>query len=298
MTPPEPAVPPAEPPAPVPPVPPVPAVRPAPVPYPDDVSVPAVDPAPASPRRWPRTALRWAAAVAVFGVVGGGVAYGVTRPERTRIPGLHTPDDGRWTYPPIALPKLPAGRPRPLSDANPGGRHYVDVRSLLLPAPLTATPDRAVPGSTGWLPVTTFLAVYDGMTAYRTDSEQSTLREDGLRHIAARAWTMPDGTRTDVFLLQFTSSAYAALYRSNVEVHALDGATDTVKDGTVASRSAVPPAVEVVAAGEKAPYGPTAARYAWLYAGDTIALVRQTRKGSVAEVPFRQTVRLQAQLLG
>jgi hypothetical protein len=40
-------------------------------------------------------------------------------------------------------------------------------------------------------------------------------------------------------------------------------------------------------------------RFAYLTAGDTVALVRQTRKGgTVPEQAFRQTVRLQTQLLG
>lgn len=281
---------------------PVPVPAPAAEYLPAPASEPAADAGPpraARPRRKARAVLRWTAALLVFAAVGGASAWAVTLPERTRLPGLHTPGDGRWTYPPLALPKLPAGRPRPLADANAAGRHYADVRSLLLPAPLTAKADPALPGGTGWLPAGRFVGgVYGQMSPSRIATEEAVLRENGLRHIAARAWTMPDGTRTEVYLLQFTSSAYSALYRSDVEAYTVKGVGDTAPDKSVASRTAVPSAIDVEASAEKPPYGPTAARYAWLYSGDTIALVLQTRAGSVAEVPFRQTVRLQAQLLG
>lgn len=261
--------------------------------------MPSDPPVPRGPRRGLRAAARWTAAVLVFAVLGGATAYAVTRPERTHIPGLATPDDGRWTYPPLALPKLPAGRPRPLDDAkNLGGHHYVDVRSLLLAPPLTARTDPAVPGATGWLPVAGFLKVYDDMDAYLTQAESDELREQGLRHIAARSWTMPDGTRTDVYLLQFTTAGFASLYEPNTEARRIKGVADSADDKSLASGKGMPPAVTVAAHAEQPPYGATAGRYAWIFAGDTAGLVVQTRKGSVAEVPFVQTVRLQAQMLG
>ncbi|MFI1097749.1 hypothetical protein [Streptomyces sp. NPDC020917] len=252
---------------------------------------------PRAGRRVLRAAMRWTAAVLVFAALGGATAYAVTQPERTRIPGLRTPDDGRWTYPPIALPKLPAGRARPFADANPGHHHYADVRSLLLPAPVGATPDRAVPGPAGWLPTDAWLGLFQVSDDYLRKTQAAQLREQGLRHIAARSWTSPDGTRTDVYLLQFLSSGYADLYAPSIGAERLKGAENTAKDSGVASK-AIPSGITVEASAESPPYGATATRYAFLHAGDVIGLVVQSRKGPVAGVPFRQTVRLQAQLLG
>jgi hypothetical protein len=260
-------------------------------------AVPEEPRTPRVPRRGLRAAIRWTAAVLVFAAFGGATAYAVTQPERTRIPGLRTPDDGRWTYPPIALPKLPAGKARPFADANRGRHHYADVRSLLLPAAVGATTDRAVPGPIGWLSPDAYLKLFQLDSDYLRTTQSAQLRQQGLRHIAARSWTSADGTRTDVYLLQFLSSGYADLYAQTISADRLKGVDDTAKDAGVAAK-VIPEDVAVDAFAESAPYGATATRYAVLHAGDVIGLVVQSRKGSVAEVPFRQTVRLQAQLLG
>lgn len=269
--------------------------------------VPPLDPAvvaerAATRRRRVRAALRWTAAVAVFAAFCGATAYAVQRPERTKIPGLRTPGDGRLTFPPYALPKLPAGKPRPLADANHGGRHYVDVRSLLLPAPLTAVTDKSVPGPTGWVPTRTFTDLYNAdkdKDAYMVREREEELEQDGLRHIAARAWTTPDGTRTEVYLLQFLTTGYSQTYRNSLEAQRLAAAQEEDDDKSVKS-AAIPSGIEVAAFAESKPYGASAVRYAYVYSGDTIGVVIQSRKGAVEvpEVPFRQTVRLQAQLLG
>ncbi|MYS22613.1 hypothetical protein GA0115240_142514 [Streptomyces sp. DvalAA-14] len=246
-------------------------------------------------RRKLRAALRWTSAVLIFAALGGVTTYAVTRPERTKIPGLKTPDDGRWTFPPYALPKLPAGKPRPLNaGANPAGHHFVDVRSLLLPAPLTATAERNLPGKSGWLSVDSYLKLYS-LAGDLAPFEKTALKDDGLRHIAAEGWTMPDGTRTEVYLLQYISSGHLQL--SDVRGADLKGVTTNAPDNSVPSRS-VPTDISVSAYAEVKPdAGDT--RYAYAVAGDTLALIVQSRTGGpVPEVPFRQTVRLQAQLLG
>jgi len=48
---------------------------------------------------------------------------------------------------------------------------------------------------------------------------------------------------------------------------------------------------------EAKPYGATNEREAYLVAGDTLALIVQSRKGTAKAVPFQQTVVLQSQLL-
>jgi hypothetical protein len=258
---------------------------------------PAPGPAPKAPRRKLRAALRWTSAVLVFAAFGGAATYAVTQPERTRIPGLKTPDDGRWTFPLYAMPKLPAGKPRALDTAaNPAERHYVDLRSLLLPAPLTATAEPALPGKTGWLSVDSYLKVYD-LQGDLLSGEKTALKDDGLRHIAAEGWTMPDGTRTEVYLLQYISTGYLGLSANGIQGADVKGVKQNMADDSVQSRS-VPADISVNAYAEDKPDAQDT-RYAYARSGDVLALVVQTRDGGlVPEVPFRQTVRLQAQLLG
>ncbi|QNA78135.1 hypothetical protein C8250_024065 [Streptomyces sp. So13.3] len=197
---------------------------------------------PKKPRRVLRAVLRWTSAVLVFGALGGGVAYGVTQPERTRIPGLRTPDDGRWVYQPLALPKLPAGKPAALDDTlNPGGRHYADPRSLLLPAPEGARLDPAFPGAKGWLPT----------DRYR--NELSYTRLDGAPTVDEERDLGTNGAETGAVVYQYVESG---------------------------------------------PSEEAQLRYAYISAGDTIGLVVLSHKGTVPVVPFRQTITLQAQLLG
>lgn len=84
---------------------------------------------PAAPkdRRKLFAALRWTAAVLVFAAVGTGVAYEVTQPVRTDIPGLSTKADGRWAYPALAKPTLPPGAALPFAKDNKDGIHYAAI---------------------------------------------------------------------------------------------------------------------------------------------------------------------------
>ncbi|MER7845718.1 hypothetical protein ABTZ03_17430 [Kitasatospora sp. NPDC096077] len=93
-----------------------------------------------------KAAVRWSCAVLVFALAGTGTALAVTAPDRTDIPGLATASDGRYTFPPLALPPLPSGKAAPdLKDkstdkgADQGKHsHQADLRHLLLPAPKEA----------------------------------------------------------------------------------------------------------------------------------------------------------------
>ncbi|MFF2077914.1 SPOR domain-containing protein [Kitasatospora sp. NPDC058162] len=93
-----------------------------------------------------KAAVRWGSAVLVFALAGTGAALAVTAPERTDIPGLATAGDGRYTFPPLALPPLPSGKAAPdLKDKGrdktkdkDAGLHLADLRYLLLPAPKEA----------------------------------------------------------------------------------------------------------------------------------------------------------------
>ncbi|WP_017242400.1 hypothetical protein [Streptomyces sp. SS] len=260
------------------------------------------DAVPAAPRKSRRVlwaVARWTAAVVVCGGVGAGTAMGITALDREDVPGLATESDGRWEYPRLTLPALPADRPRPFTEGNDGEVHYADLRELLLPAPAGATPDPKLSG--GFVSTDAYLSLYG--KEFRGDLRQS-LADSPLRHIAARGWTTPDGTRTSIHLLRFSSVAYAEEYlRGSVEVDSTDGPTalpegvEDVDPETFADDIGVPD-TRANAYRERKPYGPEQTRWAYVQAGDTLALITQTRKGEALAVPFQQTVTLQNQLLG
>lgn len=266
----------------------------------DAASAEAVAPRPRKrlrDRRGLRAAVRWTAAVVAFAALGGAAAYAVTQPERTEIPGLRTPDDGRWSYPALKLPKLPAGAPRALDgDGNRARRHYADVRTLLVPAPAGAKADKTFPGATGWLPTGDFLELYP---AEDRKELSATLEQNTLRHIAARAWTMGDGTRAEVYLLQFATWGYSS-----------DVKDKFVADGAPAKAAAADydtewestwlddPELHISLFDEDKPRGAEHVRYGYVQAGDVLAVVVLSKAGTQPAVPFHQTVLLQAQLLG
>ncbi|MEU0087954.1 hypothetical protein [Streptomyces sp. NPDC006274] len=263
----------------------------------------APEPVPSAPRdrRKLRAVLRWTAAAVVFAAVGTGAALGITGQERTDVPGLSTLSDGRWDYPPLSRPTLPAGAPLPLVQENPGEIHYAGLEQLLLPAPAGATPEPDLGGERARVPVDRYLGQY---AADDREALREHLTEGGLRHIAARGWSMPDGTSARIFLLRFHTSALAGRFFAE----RLGGAPDTsVRPAGVEEvssydtdydRAAQVPSTERYVYDEAEPRGPVHVRHAYITAGDTIALVVVSRKGGTPLVPFHQTVVLQNQLLG
>ena len=257
-------------------------------------------PAPKKDRRVLRAVLRWTAAVVVFAAAGAGTAYGITGMERTDLPGLATQSDGRWDYPTIVKPPLPSGRPGPFDIGNPANAHYADLRALLLPAPKGAVDDKKLHGTDGWLATKDFLAEYAQKET--RDMLRESFVDDGLRHIAARGWTTADGTRTRVYLLQFgTAAVVDDLFSSEAPS---DGPADQLR-GTITSEfdenypsRAHDENVPYSAYVETTPYGAEQTRQAYLSAGDVLAVIVQSRKGTAKPVPFQQTVALQSQLLG
>ncbi|MEV6538341.1 hypothetical protein [Streptomyces sp. NPDC051665] len=252
-------------------------------------------------RRVLRAVLRWTAAVVVFAVVGAGTAYGITDMKRSDVPGLGTESDGRWDYPVLTKPPLPKGSPGPLAEANPAGSHFADLRALVLPAPKGATGDKALDGSDGWLATKVFLAEFSSGDD-RTELAQK-LTDDGLRHIAARGWTTPDGTHTRIYLLQFDTATVAdGLVSGNLGGYAaptypVNGADSYEPDDDFPDAAKITN-VSLLPYAETKPYGAEQIRLAFLTAGDTVAMIVQSRKGETNAVPFQQTVTLQSQLLG
>ncbi|MFJ6391571.1 hypothetical protein ACIQJT_28635 [Streptomyces sp. NPDC091972] len=267
---------------------------------PDPATAPTPDPAPRD-RRVLRATLRWTAAVLTFAAFGAGTAYGITGMERTDVPGLATVSDGRWTYPTLTKAPLPSGSPGPFAVENKAGSHYADLRALVLPAPEGATVDKALSGTDGWLATKDLLVEY----AEKEDRDElgTKFSENGLRHIAARGWTTPDGTHTRIYLLQFdTAVVVDDLFGQDLAPYgspgyALRDASDSVSDEHFPAAARIPDLTASVYV-ESKPYGKEQTRHAYLSAGDVLALVVQSRKGTANPVPFQQTVTLQAQLLG
>jgi hypothetical protein len=188
---------------------------------------------------------------------------------------------------------------RPFTTGNIGEIHHADLRRLLLPAPEGATVDAKLNGG-GWVGVDQYLAQYGEES--RADLRQA-LADSAPRHIVARAWTMPDGTTTRVFLLQFNSVAFSETFKDDtLEVGATsevmpDGVAAGVLDTEWEGSGGVLDTTAYVFTEDK-PHGPRQTRWSYIQAGDTLALVLQDRKGGAPAVPFHQTVVLQQQLLG
>ncbi|MFD9478464.1 hypothetical protein [Streptomyces nojiriensis] len=267
-------------------------------------------PVPPKDRRRLFAALRWTAAVAVFAAVGTGVAYGITQPERTEIPGLATEDDGRWTFPVLSQPALPAGAPVPQGPDNKDGTHYAPLTGLLLPAPEGAKADDAVKADKdGAVSVDTLLEEY---TPEVREKLKQSLEWDGLRQIAGRGWTTADGTRTHVYLLRFHSSGFVDAFKgcdtnarfTGVSALDLDDVWSKAKNTQMNSTTLDFPGSAnfdgtdlSVYQEEKPLLGEEQTKIGCLRTGDVLGMVIQTRKGEVAPVTFHQSVILQSQLL-
>ncbi|MEU0399366.1 hypothetical protein ABZ318_03795 [Streptomyces sp. NPDC006197] len=271
----------------------------------EPASAPQAEAAPAEPKKSRKPLLRgiarWTAAVLVCGAVGTGTAMGITAMERTDVPGLATESDGRWAYPKLSLPALPEGALRPFTVGNEGEIHHADLRKLLLPAPAGATVDPKLDG--GWVGIDSYLALMKEKDRGELKEE---LADSAFRHVAARGWTMPDGTTTRIHLLRFSSVAFSEDFKDDFK-NEITGEVireGRLPDGVEAaeidteSQGVDMPYLSVYSYEEKKPYGPEQTRWAYIQAGDTLAVVTQTRKGGAPAVPFQQTVALQAQLLG
>ncbi|MFD8824026.1 hypothetical protein ACFV1C_16895 [Streptomyces sp. NPDC059605] len=261
-------------------------------------SVPApLPPVPKPPRRVLRAVARWTVAALVFGGFGAGTAFGIASMERTDVPGLATRSDGRWDYPGLSLPALPSGAPRPYSDGNVAEIHHADLRRLLLPAPAGATADKKLDG--GWVSTEQYLSEY---ARSERPALGRLLDDSAPRHIAARGWTMPDGTSTRIYLVRFNSTAFAQDLLDSIIVTGsavpLVGTSGTVLDEEWAGSKVAGTSSYVY--DEVKPYGEARVRQGYVVAGDTLALVVQSREGreDAGSVPFHQALILQNQLLG
>ncbi|MFE9259217.1 hypothetical protein [Streptomyces sp. NPDC006879] len=244
-----------------------------------------------------RSVARWSAAVLVFASAATAAALGITRQERTELPGLGTLSDGRWTYPTLAKPSVPAGAPLPNAPDNPAGIHFGELAGYLLPPPEGADLDRQLGDGEHRVSVDRFLSEY---TKEAAGESAEVLHELGLRQIVARGWGMPEGERTRIYLLRFNSAGAAdrAMPRMTDD---LKGTTRTFQDQEWsrqrAERSAKGTLAAEVDVQECELDGTKLLRVASIQVGDTIAVVIQGTPRAQAPVPFHQTVLLQEQLL-
>ncbi|MEV7211953.1 hypothetical protein AB0O31_02500 [Kitasatospora cineracea] len=267
---------------------------------------------------------RWqvGAAVLLTVVTGAATAVLVTLPERTDVPGLATPNDGRYAFPELTLPPLPSGASAP-SDYKVR-THAADLRGLLLPLPegaVAATPPPAAspspaastspsaspavstssspsPAAVPGLPPVPGRWVPCDRDAMLAADDAYTLRltTDACRGAAAQGWTAADGTRTELRLLRFGTGDEAADFFS--------GALRMTASKDIASwhldvDGKYPIAfgqVDVRLSDAQAGGMPTG-RIGWVQSGDVVAVVQLTNPRGVPLQAFRQVVALQSGLL-
>ncbi|WP_329565763.1 hypothetical protein [Kitasatospora sp. NBC_01266] len=269
------------------------------LPWPGDPwAVPGM-PAPSPPRRPQRgTVLRWAVAGLLLVASGAATAVAVSAPERTSIPGLETPGDGRYTFAPQALPQLPDGKPAP-SDGAANHRHYADLRALVLSAPREAVPGPGgLPAGSPAAapPCTDYAKLHDDAA-----NLPNLLATDACRGAATRVWTTKDGTRTEIWLVRFGSADEGSDFYQNLIT---DGSPKAVPQGAPGVDEfdfRVPTASHTTKSGVQA--GPTGAgqpvaEAAYLGSGDVVTTIVMSNPHGVPSQAFRQVVLLQANLLG
>ncbi|MFC7218664.1 hypothetical protein ACFQLX_10865 [Streptomyces polyrhachis] len=271
--------------------------QPAEAPVPQEIPAPAT---PRPPRRVLRAFARWTCAVLAFAGAAAGTAYVVAEKERTELPGLATESDGRWDYPALRLPSLAKEQPGPFATGNEPEVHHADLRTLLLPAPKGAKVDKGLPGRGGWLSLPSFLEAYRKGDRAELGKE---LTEEGVKHIAATGWTMPDGTRTRIYLLRFSSDDVAGRVSGSVlgagyVPNKLFPESEVLKPNDSWAPEAGMENVSVSVFGEDGETGKVELHQAHLLAGDLVGVIVQEKPGRAPEVPFHQTVILQSQLLG
>ncbi|MCX5211589.1 hypothetical protein OG689_20235 [Kitasatospora sp. NBC_00240] len=274
-------------------------------------------------RRRRRTLLRRGAAAFVLVIAGTASAYAVTVPDRTDIPGLATPKDGRYTFPVLVLPPLPSGKPAP---GAPGAelRHEADLRRLVLPAPDEATDPAAATGSASPAASPSATAAASGTSAAspaavpvgpaparwaacedlaaelaQPESLKSDLMTNACRAGVVREWTATDGTKTRIRLLRFGSREEASNVSNSLWLTSElkgEGKLELEKDA-----KGLPTTVGVGAQlrhnGDPDKDKPDTVRAGYLLSGDVVGMIVMSNPAGVPEQAFHQVVLLQSDLL-
>ncbi|MFD9125636.1 hypothetical protein [Kitasatospora sp. NPDC059571] len=261
--------------------------------------------------------LRWGAAVLVLALTGTGAALAVTAPDRTDLPGLATPNDGRYAFPKLELPPLPSGRPSPAESAA-NGRHYADLRALVLPLPNGAVPEQpsatpsapASPSASGrtasaaaasgpagqgaqWAACTDFAGSRAADAAVAAE-----MSEFGCRTAVRRVWTAADGTRTEIWLFRTGSPAETSgLYTQLTSGASKDLPGMEPDDFTLDQDLMKAQGTSRLQQSKEQAGGTPTVRLAQLVSGDVAGVVLMTNPKGVAPQAFRQVTLLQVQLL-
>jgi len=234
--------------------------------------------------------------VLLAGGIGTGLTFALTAPARTDLPGLGTPADGRWSFPALVLPALPSGASAPNGNASGGLAHAADPRGLLLPLPTGATADHALASGDGLVGAAAFAALFQDPNQARVD-----LSTDAVRTIAARGWTMPDGTTTRVYLLHFRSSDTASdtYAQFTDDSRRLAVAASAARDQVLDDRDPAPNGEDDMSMSQPAGSGKGAVRVGFVEAGDMVGMVVMTAPDgkAVPAVDFRQVMVLQEEML-
>ncbi|MEW1909872.1 hypothetical protein AB0442_15655 [Kitasatospora sp. NPDC085895] len=269
-------------------------------------------------RRSRATLLRWGAAALVLLLSGTGAALAVAAPDRTDIPGLATPNDGRYAFPPLTLPPLPSGKPAP-DDAASYGRHFADLRGLLLPLPEGAVPERPATGvpapaapasgtpassapsagapSAGAAGGVSFVACADYTAGNAAKARlDAGMTEFACRTATRRTWTAADGTRTDIWLFRFGSRGEASGMLAELGSSQPAGVSELGFSDVEVDPSLGVATLSVRASEEKAKGQPTA-RAAFLAQGDVAVSIVMTNPAGVPLQAYRQVTLLQSQML-
>ncbi|MEZ0092796.1 hypothetical protein [Streptacidiphilus sp. EB129] len=274
---------------------PAPVAAPVPAPTGEDTvwAVPAhLAPPARRSRPWLRTALRWSIATVLCAAVGTGTAFAVMAPDRTDLPGLKTPADGRYVFPAFVLPPMPSAASDTENTPSDGSHplHTADLRGLLLPVPVGGRLAAAYPGAHGWYPSSAYAAKFTTGASLLT-----TFADRGLRHIAATAWTAPDGTRTEIYLLAFRSETTASerVLQDTLNLR-LAAAPKAVSDTTTVFPGLnTAPGVLIQPAGGAQP----AVDLGMVNEGDVEEVVVMSNPKAVSPTAFQQVMILQGEIL-
>lgn len=250
--------------------------------------------------------LRWMAALLVLMLTGAAATVAVTRMERNSLPGLETPNDGRYVFPVLTLPPLPSGKPSP-GATEAKHRHHADLRQLVLPAPSGAvaspapSPSASATTSPGAGPapvLADWRPCYDFAQLDQDPAKaQMLLDETACRAATRSVWTAADGTRTEIWLLRFGSADESGAFYLKANTSDLKEPAELEygklnADGAL-ERSSSAKYTKRTAGADHEPVG----RVLRLQSGDVTGLIVMTNENGVPLQAFRQVAMLQSSLL-
>ncbi|MDI2129356.1 hypothetical protein [Yinghuangia seranimata] len=234
-------------------------------------------------------------ALLVLVAVATATAVLVTLPGREKMPRLGTKSDGRYDFPRLALPPVPAPTVQDGGDLDAKQLHSADPRTLLLPAPKGARPAEGGPAAGSWVDTTAF-----GKAYLRPEQVTPLVNDIGVRNIAATSWRTADGVRTEIYLLWFEGPAGRKQFDQDIASGQVPAALQDEYDLYVLPEPLQrTTAVDQISGRVAKRPGADGrfARVAYIDNGDMAAVVVSSGPPGLPRVGFDQTVTLQAQLL-